>query len=77
MFGKPCCDRQNEVNQNFVGENDINMDVDINMNQGQTMMNGTMGAMNAPMGGSVSQPIFEPVQERVVNRTILHEVPHV
>lgn len=69
MFGRPCCDRQNDISQSFVGNNnDVSMNVDINMNQGQMMMGGAMS-------GSVSQPIIEPGQERVVNRTILHEVP--
>lgn len=53
------------MNQNFFGE-DINVDVDFNMSQSNTI---------GP--GNVNQPIIEPMQERIVNRTIMHEVPHV
>ena len=53
----------NGMNQNFYGE-DINVDIDFNMNQSNSM------GVN-----SISQPIIEPMQERVVNRTIMHEVP--
>ena len=67
MFGGCCRDRQNDFNQNFVGENDINMD-----------MPGVMPIAQAPMMASTMQsPIVEPMQERVVHRTIMHEVPHV
>lgn len=89
MFDKRACyDRDNEFSQSFVGENDINMNVDVNM-QGPVMGNASIGGNNAmqpamqpvmaaaPMQGSVSQPIIEPMQERVINRTIMHEVPHV
>lgn len=55
----------NGMNQNFYGE-DINVDIDFNMNQSNSM------GVN-----SISQPIIEPMQERVVNRTIMHEVPHI
>ncbi len=74
MFGGCCRDRQNEFNQNFVGENDITMDIDVNMSGGNMMM-AQQGS--APMMGSVQSPIVEPLQERVVHRTIMHEVPHV
>ena len=57
-------DNQSGFNQNIFGE-DINVDVDITSNNSQ------------PFQGVVSSPIIEPVQERVVNRTIMHEVPHI
>ncbi len=70
-----CCDRQDDVNTNFMGYNDVNMDVDVNIgNVGNMPMNQGMGA---PMVGGTTSPIIEPVQERVVQRTIMHEVPHV
>ena len=72
MFGGCCHDRQNEFNQNFVGENDITMDIDVNMAGG----NINMGSQPQMMG-SVQSPIIEPMQENVVHRTIMHEVPHV
>jgi len=78
MFGGCCHDRQNEFNQTFVGENDINMDIDVNMAGGNINMGAAQGVMMAPsMMGTVQSPIVEPMQERVVHRTILHDVPHV
>ena len=56
----------NSFSQNFFGDADVNVDVDFNMS------NQMMGGQ-----GTVSQPIIEPMQERVVNRTIMHEVPQV
>lgn len=67
MF-RNCYERDNDINNTFTAENmDVDMNIDlINNNQ-----------MSTPMMGNVNQPIIEPVQERIVNRTILHEVPHV
>ena len=73
MFREQCCDRQNEFNANFAGYNDVNMDVDINV---ENMPMAAQGS-GMQMPGSVSCPIIEPVQERVVHSTIMHEVPHV
>lgn len=73
MFRNCCYDRQNEVNNNFVAEN-MNVDFDVEMNQNQMM---AMQPAGANMMGGVQRPIVEPMQERVVNRTIMHEVPHV
>ena len=69
MFNTLGCQRQNTFNQNFSGYNEINMDIDVNMNNNQQM------GMQSMMGGT-QQPIIEPMQERVINRTIMHEVPH-
>ena len=49
-------------NNNII-ENEMNIDVDVMQNQTQ--------------GGTVSSPITEPLKERCVHRTIVHEVPHV
>ena len=57
-------DNQSGFNQNIFGE-DINVDVDITSNNSQAFQ------------GGVSSPIIEPAQERIVNRTIMHEVPHI
>ena len=66
-------DGQNEFSQIFTGNNDnITMDIDVNMTNSNAMS--SMGQMTQ---GSVSAPIIEPMQERVINRTIMHEVPHV
>lgn len=67
MFRNCCYDRQNDVNNTF---NAQNMDVDMNIE-----MNNQMGAMAPQMGGTTQNPIIEPMQERVVNRTFVHEVP--
>ena len=67
MFTNRCYDRDNDINNNFYAEN-LDVDMDIEMNNMNTM--NTMPTMQ-------SQPIIEPMQERVVNRTIVHEVPHV
>ena len=67
MFTNRCYDRDNDINNNFYAENlDVDMDIEMN-NMTSTAMMPTMQ----------SQPIIEPMQERVVNRTIVHEVPHV
>lgn len=66
------------LNQDFGFENSIignnnvidnEMNVDVNM----------MGVNNNMMqqGMSMGNPINEAVQQRVVNRTFVHEVPHV
>ena len=73
MFNRGC-QRQNEFNQNFTGDGPINMDIDVNMTSSQ--MN-VASQPNTVMQGVVGQPIIEPMQERIVNRTIMHEVPHV
>ena len=70
MFRNCCYDRQNEVNNTF---NAQNMDVDMNIE----MTNNQMGGMAPQMAGSMQSPIIEPMQERVVNRTFVHEVPQV
>ena len=56
-------------NQNFYGE-DINVDVDLNITNDDSFI-------GQQFQGNISTPIVEPMQERVVNRTIMHEVPHV
>ena len=58
-------------NQNFNTNNNDNINFNNNMN---TMDNMNMGM---PMGGDVMSPIIEPGRERVVNRTFVHEVPHI
>ena len=75
MFNKDCrCGRQNEVNQNFTADN-MNVDVDIDFNNQMPM--GGVNMMNGNMMGSMASPIMEPVQERQIHRTIMHNVPQV
>lgn len=71
MFQERCYERDNDINNNFFADNmtnNIDMDQN-NFNQGMNF------AGQVP--GNVSAPLYEPVQERVVNRTFVHEVPHV
>ena len=68
MFRNCCYDRQNDVNNTFNAENmDVDMNIEMNANQ--------IDAMAPAMQGWVQRPIIDPMQERVVNRTIMHEVP--
>lgn len=62
-------DFDNYINGN---NNSIDNNVDINM-----MYNGNMMNNGYMMNGVCSNPINEGVQERVVERTFVHEVPHV
>ena len=67
-----CCNdgfRQDDIDINITNQN-----VNANMNDN---MNYNMGGMGVPMMGNVMSPIVEPGRERVVNRTFVHEVPHV
>ena len=73
MFDRNCSARQNEFNTNFNAEN-MNVDVDFDINQNAMPMMGGMGTM---MGGTTQAPIVEPMQERQVHRTLMHEVPQV
>lgn len=70
----------------FFNDDTIRDDIDININNENvnTNMNDNMNMMN--MGGNynmpvqqanVMAPIIEPGRERVVNRTFVHEVPHI
>ena len=52
----------------IVGDGNIidqDMDIDVMNNQGNYMQ------------GTTQSPIIEPMQERQINRTIIHQVPHV
>ena len=76
MFTNRCYDRDNDINNTFVAENmDVDMDIDyMNQNMASMPIAQDPGMM---MSGGVSQPIIEPMQQRIVNRTIVHEVPHI
>ena len=68
MFTNRCYDRDNDINNTFVAEN-----IDIDMDNYPVTMDPNIDT--AP--GIMSQPIIEPMQQRVINRTIVHEVPHI
>ena len=55
-------------NQNFNTNTNDNMNFNNNMNN----MN-----MGMPISGDVMSPVIEPGREWVVNRTFVHEVPHI
>ena len=73
MFDRNCQSRQNQFNAEFNADT-MNVDVDVDFNQGEMPM---MGGIGPVMGGTMQSPIIEPMQERQVHRTIMHEVPHV
>lgn len=62
--------RQEDIDINI---NNSNQNVNTNMNDNMNY-NYQMGGMTM---GDVMSPIVEPGRERVINRTFVHEVPHV
>ena len=66
--------RRDEFDINITNQN-VNMNDNMNMNYNE--MGGYEVPMQTPMMGSVMSPIVEPGRERIVNRTFVHEVPHV
>ena len=78
MFDRNCCQarQNNEFNAEFNADT-MNVDMDVNLNQGGMMPAANMGGVGPVMGGTTQSPIIEPMQERQVHRTIMHEVPHV
>jgi len=70
MFQDRCYERDIDINNNFFADNMTNnMDTDFNMNANQTM--------DYNMNASNNAPIVEPMQEKCVNRTIVHQVEHI
>ena len=60
-----------DFDNNIYGNNNvIENDVDVNMMYGN-------GQMMQTQGGMMNNSVNEGVQERVVQRTFVHEVPHV
>lgn len=74
MFDRDSMNYSNiEFDNSYTGDNGINYnDIDINMMQDNAMMENGM-----QYGGGCANPISECPKERVVHRTIMHEVPHV
>ena len=58
--------RQDDIDINITNQN-VNDNTNMNMN----MMGGSFAAP------TMESPIVEPGRERIVNRTFVHEVPHV
>ena len=71
MFQDRCYERDIDINNNFYAENMSN-DIDMNYMGNNMDMNQNYQADSCPQ-----QPIVEPMQEKCVHRTIMHEVPHV
>ena len=70
MFQDRCYERDIDINNNFFADNMTNnMENEFNMN------NETMNYNNTTCPNN--QPIMEPMQEKCVHRTIMHEVNHV
>ena len=62
--------RQDDIDINITNQN-------VNANMNDNMNYNMMGGVSTPMMGSVMSPVIEPGRERIVNRTFVHEVPHV
>lgn len=61
-----------DMNSTIDGNNNVvdqDMNIDINMNNNSMGMGQNMQMMNT------NSPIMEPVQERQINRTFVHQVP--
>ena len=68
MFQDRCYERDIDINNNFFADNMTNnMDTDFNMSSD----------VNYQMNQCSSNPIVEPMQEKCVHRTIMHEINHV
>ena len=72
MYTNRCYDRDNDFTNNFIAD-DMNIDMDIQMNSNM----GNMMDPSISYNGGTQAPIIEPMQQRVINRTIMHEVPHI
>ena len=64
--------RQEDIDINI---NNSNSNFNSNMNDNMNYNFNQMGEFG--MGDSMMSPIVEPGRERVVNRTFVHEVPHI
>jgi len=64
--------RREDLDINITNQN-VNMNDNMNFNE----MDGFGGMYMQPQMGSMMSPVIEPGRERIVNRTFVHEVPHV
>ncbi len=64
-----------------MGRDDLDINItnqNVNTNTNDNMNYNEVGGYDMmPMQGNVMNPIIEPGRERIVNRTFVHEVPHV
>lgn len=66
--------QKSKIESNITGDNNYvtnDMNIDVNMMNMNTTNNSNINS------GGCGQPVNEGVQERVVHRTFVHEVPHV
>lgn len=65
----------------MMGRDDLDINItnqNVNTNTNDNMNYNEVGGYDMmPMQGNVMNPIIEPERERIVNRTFVHEVPHV
>lgn len=65
----------------MTGRDDLDINItnqNVNTNTNDNMNYNEVGGYDMmPMQGNVMNPIIEPGRERIVNRTFVHEVPHV
>lgn len=65
----------------MMGRDDLDINItnqNVNTNTNDNMNYNEVGGYDMmPMQGNVMNPIIEPGRERIVNRTFVHEVPHV
>ena len=72
LFGNQ--DLNMDQNSTIVGDgNTVDQDMNIDVNIGNNGMMSSQGAEAFDM----QRPIVEPMQERCVQRTIVHQVPHI
>lgn len=65
--------RQDDIDINITNDNiNTNMNDNMNFNNNMNMGGGFQQSM-----GDMMAPVIEPGRERVVNRTFVHEVPHI
>ena len=68
--------RQDDIDINITNTN-TNTNQNVNMNDNMNYNYNEGYDMGMPVMGNVMNPIVEPGRERIVNRTFVHEVPHV
>ena len=74
MFLNERC--RDDFDINITNQN-VNTNTNDNFNYNYNEMEGYGIPMQQPMMGSMMSPVVEPGRERVVNRTFVHEVPHI
>ena len=67
---------RDDVDISITNQN-VNTNMNDNMNYNYNEMTNYGMSTQAPMMGNVMNPIVEPGRERIVNRTFVHEVPHI